>query len=124
MNYNSDFKYDLEFGILNGESWFHELVTDKKIEVKCDRLSAITGNVYIEFESRGKPSGIATTQAEYYVYKYNEEAALIISTEQLKERCRELYRLGLAKKIKGGDDNTSEGLLIKLKDLVERNQDK
>lgn len=119
MTYNNDFKFDLEFGVLNGETWFHELVTNKKIEVKSDRKTIETGNVYIEYWSRGKPSGISTTQSDYYVYKVGEEEAILIGTTQLKQKLKRLVEEGKAKKdVKGGDNNTSLGILCKLKDLI------
>jgi hypothetical protein len=40
-----------------------------KIEVKEDFIGEFTGNVGLEYECRGKPSGIQTTQADYYIYK-------------------------------------------------------
>lgn len=119
MEFNNDFKFDLEFGVLNGETWFHELVTGKKIEVKSDRKTAETGNVYIEYWSRGKPSGISTSQSDYYVYKVAEDEAIIISTSQLKKKLKQLVDQGKARKdVKGGDNNTSFGILCKLKDLI------
>lgn len=118
MEFNSDFKYDLEFGKVEGESWFHNLVTNTKIEVKCDRMAEKTGNVFIEFRSRGKLSGLSTTQSDYYVYKYNDNQAFIIQTDFLKKKCKELVRLNKAKIIRGGDNNTSEGLLIAIRDLI------
>jgi hypothetical protein len=119
MNFNNDFKFDLEFGVLNGETWFHELVTNKKVEVKSDRRTQETRNVYIEYWSRGKPSGISTTQADYYVYKIAEDTAFIISTEQLKKRLKELLEQSKARmNVKGGDNNTSLGILCKLTDLI------
>lgn len=119
MEFNNDFKFDLEFGVLNGETWFHELVTNKKIEVKSDRKTIETGNVYIEYWSRGKPSGISTSQADYYVYKIGEDIAFIISNEQLKKKLKQLVEQGKARKdVKGGDNNTSLGILCKLKDLI------
>jgi len=119
MNFNNDFKFDLEFGQLDGETWFHELVTNKKVEVKSDRRTAETGNVYIEYWSRGKPSGIATSQADFYVYKVAEDQAILISTSQLKKKIKQLIEEGKAKKdVKGGDNNTSLGILCKLKDLI------
>ena len=119
MKYNSDFKYDLEFGVLEGETWFDEIVSNRKFEVKTDRLSAKTGNIYIEYESRGKPSGIKTTQADYWVYKVTETKAIVIKTDELKEIVRQLI---IDKKaipnVRGGDNNTSLGVLVKIKDLV------
>jgi hypothetical protein len=118
-NFNKDFKFDLDFGVLNGETWFHEIMTNKTIEVKCDRIAIKTGNVYIEYESRGKPSGIATSQADYWVYKFDEESAIIFKTEALKNKLKKLVSLGIAKAdIEGGDNKTSKGILLSLKDLL------
>jgi hypothetical protein len=119
MNYNSDFKYDLEYGIVEGETWFHNIVSNSKFEVKSDRLSEKTGNVYIEYESRGKASGIRTTQADYWVYKVSEKQAIVIQTDELKRKIAVLVNDGKARTgVKGGDNNTSLGFLIKIKDLV------
>ena len=119
MNFNNDFKFDLEFGQLDGETWFHELVTNKKIEVKSDRKTAETGNIYIEYWSRGKPSGIATSQSDFYVYKVAEDQAILISTSQLKKKLKQLVEEGKARKdVRGGDNNTSLGILCKLTDLI------
>jgi hypothetical protein len=65
-------------------------MTNKTIEVKCDRIAVKTGNVYIEYESRGKPSGISTSQADYWVYKFDEESAVIFKTEALKNKLSSL----------------------------------
>lgn len=37
-------------------------------EVKADRITQRTGNLCIEYECRGKPSGITTTTANYWVH--------------------------------------------------------
>ncbi len=119
MNYNSDFRYDLEFGVLEGETWFEQIVSNKKFEVKTDRQSAKTGNIYIEYESRGKPSGIATTQADYWVYKITDVKAIVIATDELKRVVKQLVLEQKARaNVRGGDNNTSVGVLVKIKDLV------
>jgi len=41
---------------------------DIKIEVKTDRVSAKTGNLFIEFESNNIPSGISVIESNFYVY--------------------------------------------------------
>jgi hypothetical protein len=38
-------------------------------EVKNDKMSLDTGNFGIEYESWGKPSGITTTTAKYWIHK-------------------------------------------------------
>lgn len=38
-------------------------------EIKEDLMCEKTGNVSLEFEYRGKPSGISVSQADFYIYK-------------------------------------------------------
>jgi hypothetical protein len=132
MDYNNDFKYDLALGQL-GEALIGKLLSSKTIEVKFDFGCHSTGNFYIEYQSRMKPSGIATTQADYWMLisasdhgqrlkKSQEEIqkedilfAVLIETERLKDLCRnKAFRKG----VKGGDNNTSLGILIKSTDLL------
>lgn len=42
--------------------------TGATIEVKHDRMIAKTGNVALEYECNGKPSGIKASTATYWVY--------------------------------------------------------
>ncbi len=51
-------------------------------EVKDDRMASKTGNVAIEYESRGFPSGIANTKADYWVFRIDNKFYLI-ATEAL-----------------------------------------
>ena len=67
MRYNSNFKYDLKVGMV-AEKILAELLENKTIEVKKDLQAIKTGSIYIEYESRKKPSGLATTQADFYCY--------------------------------------------------------
>jgi hypothetical protein len=113
MQYNNDFKYDLKVGQAK-EKELGDIINDKTIEVKYDLQSLSTGNVYVEYFSRGKPSGISTSDAEYYCFCLGETYHLI-STKTLKERCR-VYLTTLRDKV-GGDNNTSKGILLPLSDL-------
>jgi len=52
----------------------YDILTEKNekqltFEIKEDFLCEKTGNVGLEFECRGKPSGIQTSQADYHIYK-------------------------------------------------------
>ena len=132
MDYNSDFKYDLALGQI-GEGWIGKILSDKTIEVKFDFECYRTGNFYIEYESRGKKSGIATTQSDYWMLIASTESgerlkeniselqesdvlfSVMISTKRLKKVCKEKH---FRKGVKGGDDNTSLGVLIKSVDLL------
>jgi hypothetical protein len=76
MQYNNDFKYDLKVGQAK-EKELGDIINDKTIEVKYDLKSLATGNVYVEYFSRGKPSGISTSDAEYYCFCLGETYHLI-----------------------------------------------
>ena len=70
MDYNSDFRYDLEWG-KRGENVVAEIVEGDKTEVKSERDGwSKTRNHFVEFASRGKASGIATTQAEWWTVNF------------------------------------------------------
>lgn len=62
LSENKDYKYDLLMSF-NGREITYEIKTDVYVSPKKD-----TGNLVVEFESRGKPSGISVTEADYYVY--------------------------------------------------------
>jgi len=64
MQFNSDFRYDLKVGQLE-EKWLAELLQSKTLEVKRDFKASQTGRVFVEFFCRGKPSGVATTEADH-----------------------------------------------------------
>ena len=55
------FDIDLEYGKVR-EQMVADMLQDKKIEVKSERgMWMRTGNIAIEYECYGKPSGIAAT---------------------------------------------------------------
>ena len=62
------FDVDLEFG-QTWEKHIDEMFSGAKTcEIKTERdIWSHTGNICIEIESRGKPSGLATTEAELWV---------------------------------------------------------
>lgn len=84
---------------------------EAKYEVKADRLSAKTGNLCIEYECAGQPSGISTTQANYYAYFIihgSDQDLYLIPVERIKE----LIAQGVYKKLNGGDGYRSRFYLI------------
>lgn len=76
-------------------------------EIKTDFLAARTGNFAIEYMSRGKPSCLSVSQADYWVF-YNGEQELTVDADSLKL----LIQQNKFKQVKGGDNNTSELFLI------------
>jgi len=83
-SFNNDFKYDVIM-VKNSQDVKYEVKTD----VKCIPLLD-TGNLFIEFESRGKPSGISTSQSDWFVtyFKYLNEF-WFIKTKKLKKLIEE-----------------------------------
>lgn len=118
MNFNNDFRYDLEVG-KEGERIIDSLFKDKLLEVKRDSWVAKSGNIAIEYESRGKPSGIATTEADYWVIifsgDYKDKVIYIFETERLKQIARRYYVDGNTKAM--GDNNSSMVVLIPIKEI-------
>jgi hypothetical protein len=116
MEHCSNFEYDLKMG-LEAEEGIADIFNNKRIEIKRDMRAMKTGNVFIEYESRGKPSGIAKTMAEVYCFVVGD-LVLFYPTDKLKDMIRPL--LGGKRDILGGDNNTSKGVLLKLTDLIPR----
>ena len=124
MEYNSDFRYDLDFG-LKGESVVAELLDNETTEVKSERADSVdeekkwvtTGNHFVEYESRGKPSGIQTTQAKWWFVNFYVGDEIMfgkyISVKRLKEKLGKLK----PRKVRGGDEDTSWGFLFPIKEF-------
>ena len=114
MIYNNDFSHDLEVGQV-GERFLGRILDGAKIEVKTDLQALRTRNVSVEYESRGNPSGLARTQAEYWTFVLSEEVMIMVETSKLKDICRVF--LNTNRDIKGGDSNTSKGILLEISKL-------
>jgi len=109
------FPQRVEICELISEQKLSEILHHKRIEVKTDLLTLKTGNVFIEYSSRNKPSGIATTQADYYAIVVGETIILKTTTE-LKSIARKY--LNTKRDVLGGDNNTSKGVLVPVADLL------
>jgi hypothetical protein len=96
-----------------------DMLENKKIEVKTERgMWAKTGNIAIEFESYGKPSGINATESDYWFHRLAIEddvyCTLVFDTKTLKKIVEELddHRV-----VKGGDNWASKMYLVNLSKL-------
>ena len=118
MKYSNSFTHDLSFGE-EAEDWVNKLLSNGfKIEVKNDRIIHKTGNLFIEFESRGNPSGLSTTTADYWIYRMNElDSSITLPVNSLKDVCR-IYFIKNKYIKKGGDANTSKAFLVPLITLL------
>ena len=111
------FDLDLEYGQIR-EDRIADMLTNKKIEVKSERgMWMKTGNICIEYESYGKPSGIMATEADYWVHILangdKDYCRLIFDTKTVKKLAKKYI-----KNIKsGGDGNRSRFVLVPLAEL-------
>ena len=112
------FDLDLKYGTVR-EDKVAEMLQDKKIEVKSERgMWMKTGNIAIEYESWGKPSGIRATESDYWFHNLcvgdNEYCTLVFKTEVLRTIVDKLDKF---KTVSGGDNNASKMFLINLQKL-------
>ena len=107
---NKDNRYDIKM-LTNDKEITYEVKTD----VKCAPLFD-TGNIFIEFESRGKASGVSVTQADWFVtyFLYFEEL-WFIKSKDLKYLVK---TYDFPKFYNAGDiGSNTHGYLIKRKDF-------
>jgi len=112
------FDIDLEYGTIREEK-IAEMLTNKKIEVKSEKdLWQKSGNICIEYESWGKPSGIRATESDYWFHNLcvgdNEFCTLVFKTDVLKTI---VDKLDTFKTVSGGDHKASRMFLVNLQKL-------
>ena len=99
----------------------HEKLVMKSMEnfeLKTDRMACKTGNVYVEFQSRGRDSGIRTSKSDTWIFKIVSKGdrhlfSIHIPLTRLKKLVSKDYRV-----VPGGDKLTSRGYLVPLTDLT------
>lgn len=123
--FNKDKKFDLD--LAKGEASEKSLAalllqdTDGKIEIKSERWQwQQTGNIAIEYEHAGKPSGIAATEADFWVhmlYNGSEELLMIMITPVfvLRKICRKYLKT--LRDVRGGDGNRSRMIILPLHEI-------
>tara|TARA_R100001463_G_scaffold15116_2_gene39511 strand:- start:1187 stop:1600 length:414 start_codon:yes stop_codon:yes gene_type:complete len=112
------FDIDLEYGTIR-EDKISDMLTNKKIEVKSERgMWMKTGNICIEYESYGKPSGIITTEADFWFHNLciedNIFCTFIFDVPKLKQL---IEKLDFKKSVSGGDHNASRMWLVNIQKL-------
>ena len=96
LKFNNDYRYDFK-------------TCDKlRYEVKTDVISIKSNNLFIEFESYKKTSGISISKANYYIFCDTIDYYLI-QTQKLKEILNNIEN----KKIVSTKDKLTYGYLIK-----------
>jgi len=110
------FDLDLKFG----EKW-EDFIADKlnTAEVKTEKdLWKKSGNICIEYESYGKPSGIEATESDIWIHNLTDKGEFVMGFIFPTETVKKIYKQGY--KVSGGDHNASRIYLLKIKEVVDK----
>lgn len=114
---NVKFDIDLKYG-QKREQRIKEMIEEGTVEVKTERNWWYkTGNIAVEYESFGKPSGIAATEAKYWAHVLangdEEHCILWFRTAKLKQLVKKFEYSTKAV----GDYKKSKAYIIPIMDL-------
>lgn len=124
--FNRDAKFDLQLSqALIAERRLAEIFATaviEKIELKTETWQwEQTGNICIEFRCDGEPSGIATTEADFWVHELRRDdqtlVYLMFPIERLKELARTAIRQGKWRS-GAGDGGRFDVAIIPLRDIL------
>lgn len=109
-----------DIDLLDGEAReaaFRDVLLKRYVEHKADERCRETGNVFIEFRQKGRPSGLAVTEADYWAIEYAPDCRVVLPTAVLREVCQEI---ALSKGyVRGGDGDNYDGVLVPIERLVQ-----
>lgn len=113
IKYNDNADFDIRCKTRRGDT-----IT---IEIKEDFLCKTTGNVAIEYECRGKPSGIHRTIADFIIYRIHEPDGKITLNSIMTYKLKEMIANNLYfTKVVGGDEGSNTmNFLFKLNIIKE-----
>ena len=120
MTANKKFDIDLKYGQLR-EKKVHDIFSNKKIEVKTERDWWFkTGNIALEYECNGKPSGINATESDYWIHilaKGNKNhCMLVFEVKELKKIVKK-YKEQYTRMV--GDRNASKCVILPIRKLFD-----
>ena len=118
LNKNSKFDIDLKYRQVR-EKRVDDLLKGGDAEVKTERSWwRKSGNIAIEYEFRGKPSGIAKTEAKWWFHILelkNKEYCMLLFRVTRLNKIVEKYKKTHTKEI--GDYRASKCVVIPLKEI-------
>ena len=125
MKHGNDFRFDLKVG-KRGEKIVYGILENDLVEVKSEQTKIsrnwmTTGNCFVEYESRDKTSGLAHTEAKWWVINFMDGDELCFSAFLLVERMKKIARRYYKEKgsVLGGDNDTSKGVLVPISALFD-----
>ena len=111
-------KFDLALKF--GEKW-EDFIADKlqTAEVKTEKdMWKKTGNICIEYESYGKPSGIEATESDIWIHNLTDKGEFVMGFILPTKTLKKIYKQGY--QVSGGDHNASRIRLLKIKEVVDK----
>ena len=121
-NNTKSFDFCLKEG-MKYENLVAQIIQGDKVEVKTEIDKWFeTGNIAIEFRYRNSPSGIASTEAVWWIhvlsYKGKVMGFFVFPVALLKKFIRENFKnKNMMWVVNGGDNNWSKLLLIRISEL-------
>ncbi len=114
----SKFDIDLKYGEIREEK-IRDMFAKKTIEVKTERdWWETTGNIALEYEYNGKPSGVYKTESDYWFHrlekKNGEFCTLVFPTPVLRELV-DKYKDKKSKYV--GDGKKAKCVLLPLREV-------
>ena len=121
---NKDFDFDTQCAKAKiDEKKLEQILISGKVELKTEcGIWHNSGNIAIEYESHGKPSGIAATKADYWAHELRTKdnqtlAYLVFPTPILRKICNKLMdEEGNWRR--GGEGNNMEMVLVNLEKVL------
>ena len=120
---DNSFDVNLKEGEL-AENELVQTISATSFEVKRDFYAYKSQNIAVEYASRGKASGIATTKASHWAFHLEHlDCTVIVKTETLKSLCRRYRKtsrdIPMGDRDKKTGKKTSRGIKLPILDIFE-----
>jgi len=117
FNKNKKFDLDLQFGTIR-EQRIAKMLEQDQIEIKTERgMWRNTGNIAIEYEWNGKPSGITSTEASWWWHVLEDDGEPVCDIVFRTDKLKELIENPNLRRVNGGDDGLARLILLPLATL-------
>lgn len=120
LNFNKNMDYDIlaiqrRFASVIGDRLLHTIPNQQyTFEIKTDEWEhyheKVTNNMFIEISCNGKPSGIAGSKSDFFIYYFPKHETLYAI--ERKKLIKELYSMGGIRSSQSGDGGRVLGYLI------------
>ena len=118
---NKKFDIDLKYGQLR-EKQIHDIFSNKKIEVKTERdWWYKTGNIALEYECNGQPSGVNATESDYWIQilaKGNKNHCMLVFEVPRLKKIINKYKATHTRMV--GDGGRSKCVILPIKKLFDK----